>query len=129
MMAEQKAFYWERDARPDQTFAAGFDRYVEDLLDALEGVALQYAPQIESYMKAERPWTDRTSAARNGLAAEVSRYGNGYRRGIKLEFGHGRAIEYGKYLEFKNGGAYAIVKPTLDRYGAEIARAVEELLK
>jgi hypothetical protein len=70
--------------------------------------------------KSNAPWADRTGAAREGLEVEVSKEGGD----IVITLGH--SVEYGIWLELIQSGRFAIIMPTLEKYAAEIHRAVAE---
>ena len=75
---------------------------------------LLWAPQIEADMKRNAKWSDRTSNARQTLQVFVIQNGNNV---ILIAKQH---MAYGKYLELKNQGKYAIVMPTLRRYNQRV---------
>lgn len=64
------------------------------------------AEMVETYMKANRPWTDRTGDARRGLWSKAWRDGKVF----VLAMGHG--VHYGIWLEHMQNGRFAIVIPT-----------------
>lgn len=80
------------------------------------------SPQIESYMKLNAPWTDRTSNARNGLAARA--YEDGDEIGIVLF----HQVDYGIWLETRFGGRYAIIDPTIEVMGPQVMARYYRLL-
>lgn len=61
------------------------------------------ATQGESFMKSNAPWTDRTSAARNGLKAQVVVAPN------KVAIVMYHSVPYGVWLEIRWGGKYGII--------------------
>lgn len=92
---------------------------------ALLGVVMYWDGPIETHMKHNAPWHDRTTNARNGLAA----------RGVKLAaqtfaivLSH--AVDYGIYLE--KGTRYMrarpIINPTIDLYGPKVMAFTRKLL-
>jgi len=95
-------------------------------LDAgLQQLGMVWAVQIERDAKVNAPWTDRTTNARqtlgafavvirNGKVAELPEYEPGIARGIALILR--QYMSYGKYLELRWQGKYAIVLPTLQQY-------------
>jgi hypothetical protein len=103
---------------------------LEELADKLTNKALQFqskadkaadelATDIEAYMKANAPWTDRTGDARAGLYATTERSGSLKQgRFTTISFGHG--VDYGFFLETMQGGRFSIVGPSLD-YWAPLA--------
>ncbi len=70
--------------------------------------AAQIADDAMAYMKANAPWTDRTTDARNLLSAWVE-YGD---EEVQINLAHG--VQYGYYLEIKP--EFAIVGPTAEMY-------------
>lgn len=76
-----------------------------------------HKPRAEAYMRANAPWTDRTTNARNGLAAILDHQPPLYR----LRLTHG--VSYGIWLEVKNNGRYAIILPSLRSQGADLMQS------
>ena len=104
------------------------------------------AGEAERYMKANAPWTDRTSLARQGLTGEAfsdPSGGTDWRMGVAL----GHTMEYGKWLETVSGpamgqraslpsdtladpanaGPLAIIHPGADHTGPRLVGAVKSL--
>jgi hypothetical protein len=80
------------------------------------------ATRIQSFMKVNAPWTDRTGNARDGLKTQV-------------EVGHNRvgivlfhSVPYGPYLEVRFGGKYGIIPDALAYGGPLYVQAVGRLL-
>ena len=95
---------------------AGFiDRSVAAAMKYHEG-------PVENYMKANAPWTDRTTNARNGLAA---RYVPG---GTKHSLVLFHQVPYGIWLEVRHDGKYAIIMPTVQEFGPKVMHTLEQLL-
>lgn len=90
---------------------------------AANTAATSMAPRVENYMKNNAPWTDRTSNARNGLAARA--YSDGSDVGIILY----HQVPYGIWLEVKYGGRDAIIQPTIDAMGPEVMSRFNRLLE
>lgn len=82
----------------------------------VESYMVQKAESLERYMKANRPWRDRTGAARAGLSARVSSSRMNYVQTIELSHG----VPYGVYLEYSMERRFAIIEPTLRLKGPEI---------
>lgn len=85
------------------------------------GIALAFdvqAARSTAYMKANAPWSDRTTAARNGLHAVTSHRPGQY----ELVLSH--AVYYGIFLEVCNSGKYQIILPSL----RQAARELQDLL-
>lgn len=76
------------------------------------------APQIESFMKSNARWTDRTGAARNGLRAKV--YASGNKCAIVLY----HSVDYGVWLEVRWGGKYAIIERSIQFGGPIFVKAI-----
>lgn len=82
------------------------------------------AIKLQNYARKNRPWTDRTGAARQRLTGTSSKISNGYR----LTLAHG--VDYGKYLELAHEKKYAIIPQTLTEVGEnEILPGLEKLLE
>jgi hypothetical protein len=81
------------------------------------------APEVESYMKNNAPWTDRTGNARNGLAARA--YESGNEVGIVLY----HQVSYGIWLEVRWSGRYAIINPTIEEMGPRVMQQFSNLLE
>lgn len=117
-------------------FAAGAIRFVidgrkmrkqidegpEKAMRAAWITAQTMSPDVENYMKLNAPWTDRTSNARNGLAARA------YREGKEIGIVLYHQVDYGIWLEVKNEGRFAIIQPTIDAMGPEVMRRYNRLL-
>lgn len=106
------SFTWK--VSPQQAFGDGFRRYQENILNRLEQRCQDRADEIEAWMQANAPWTDRTGTARAMLTAEVNRQGDM----VWLSIISG--AEYGLYLEVCNQGRWGIVGPALDEFGPQI---------
>ena len=113
-------FYWETD--PKAVFPAFFDDYVTRLVSVVQLLLQSYAPSIETWMKANAPWTDRTANARQSLYANVELLLDG---GV-LIFDHG--VTYGVFLEYANQGRFAIIAPALDHFAPLIWADIQRLL-
>lgn len=86
------------------------------------GVVEYWDSRIESHMKTNARWTDRTGNARSGLYAKAG-HEPGKRHWIDL----GHRVPYGIWLEVRWGGRYAIVFPTLLTYGPKIMQTLTKL--
>lgn len=72
------------------------------------------ATQLESEMRANAKWEDRTGDARANLSAEV--FATDGQVGILLSHG----VDYGYWLEVIQNGRFAIIGPTLEQHGRRI---------
>lgn len=93
----------------------------------LGAVVLMYAAtkasEIESKMKMNRPWTDRTNMAKTLLSARVSQPSN---TTVRITLAHG--VDYGIWLELANEKNYAIIAPTIDEEGPRIVSDLNDLM-
>lgn len=83
-------------------------------------VMQEESKKLEDYMKLNRPWTDRTGNARDGLRADVNYYGGDY---VSIVLSHG--VYYGVYLEYAMEKRFAIINPTLLSQGPNVIRAFD----
>lgn len=116
--------------------AGGFEfkfdaKKLEDIVDkAFEGkvtaamrvYAESAAVMLESYMKENRPWTDRTGAAKARLSAAVQDVPDG----LRIALSHG--VDYGIWLELANEKRFAIIQPTIKLKGNEVMEGFDKLL-
>jgi len=98
------------------------DTYRVRLHRALFLLAVSYAPRIETWMKQNAPWTDRTGNARQTLWAEAFDFADV----VVLAFGHG--VSYGTFLELANQGRYSVIFPALDHFAPKIWADAKRLL-
>lgn len=89
---------------------------------ASAGAALRLSPDIEAWMKANAPWQDQTSNARNGLTARPKAMGNT----VQIVCAHG--VPYGIWLEVRWGGKLSIIVPAIERFGPEFQNLVGRIL-
>lgn len=91
--------------------------------EKMGAVVLMYsatkAAELESKMKLNRPWTDRTGMAKATLAAKVSQPKPNI---IRITLAHG--VDYGIWLELANEQNYAIISPTIRE---ESPRVIEDM--
>lgn len=100
-----------------------FSKFQNKFEAAVELLCENGAEKMEGYAKENRPWTDRTSRARQSLKGSWQKQGDSY----KIQIAHG--VKYGVWLEFKNERRYAILMPTVEKVGyGEILPAFENLL-
>lgn len=95
----------------------GLVRMAEKESVATHMYAQTIAKDFESYAKANRPWTDRTGRARQGLTGITEARGNGWRVGIA------HTVDYGMWLEYARNKKYAILEPTVRLKGPEALEA------
>lgn len=100
------------DVPPTEAIPALVDAYVAAIRSRVRMLVDYYAAVIEAWMKENAPWTDRTSNARQTLAAQVEELAHDM-LSILLAGG----VDYFVYLELGHQGRYAIIAPALDRFG------------
>lgn len=98
----------------------------EDILSKWFGLALilkMRSDEITGWMKENAPWKDRTGMARQSLrcVTDVSP------KEIVLKFSHG--VDYGVYLEHKNAGKYAILRPAIDFWKDAIKKDIDDVFR
>ena len=93
----------------------------------LGAVVLMYAStkasQLQSKMKLNRPWTDRTGMAKALLNAKVSQPD---KNTVRITLSHG--VDYGIWLELAHGKNYAIIAPTIREEGPRIVSDLNNLM-
>lgn len=111
-------------APPEQAWTALANAYARSIHAGVEAIANRYKPEIENWMKANAPWTDRTGNARQGLYADVDSVAG---RMVTLILAHG--VEYGLWLEIRHAGAYAVVNPAIDHFAPRIWADIVRMLQ
>ena len=84
-------------------------------LDNAEEAMQREAENVEDYARENAPWTDQTGSARAGLIAEAER------QGTELVLTLAHSVDYGVWLEVIQNGRFAIIMPTLEHFGPEVA--------
>lgn len=79
------------------------------------------AGEAEGYMKVNAPWNNITRNARNSLTGQVTVANSPTKTRIALTLSHG--VDYGVWLELKNAGKFAIVRPTALLYRQRVREA------
>lgn len=115
------SFQWQTP--PDEAFGDLTEAYVAAIHQAIFTLAQRYAPEIEAWMKANAPWTDRTGNARQTLWSDVFDLTNS---AVVIVMSHG--VDYDMFLELAHGGRYAILGPALDHFIPRIWRDVRRLV-
>jgi len=117
----QTGFQWVRP--PEQAFSELTEAYVAAIHRGVLAIAKSYAPEIENWMKANAPWTDRTGNARQTLYTEVQQIVQSV---VEIILSHG--VGYGVYLELCNAGRYAIIDPAIDHFAPILWSEVVRML-
>lgn len=101
---------------------------VENLGDRLDtvinGVVQYTATEGVAYMKQNAPWTDRTTAARNGLHTIPDTTAEDQK---SITFSH--TVPYGIWLEIANSGRYQIIMPSVKHEGDLLMQRLEGILR
>jgi hypothetical protein len=108
---------------PEDAWGELATAYASEIHKGVYAICQYYAAQAANWMKANAPWTDRTSNARQALYTEVEQVVN---QMVALILSHG--VEYGIFLETLNAGRYAIIGPALDHFAVLIWRDVRQML-
>lgn len=111
MAKKQNGIVWVRDS-----LTPGILEMPSKIRQSIASEFRDQTPKVQSYMKSNASWNDRTGAARNGLQAEYMGDRNVERQAIRVFHGVG----YGIFLETRFAGKYAIILPTLQYEGDRI---------
>jgi UDP-N-acetylenolpyruvoylglucosamine reductase len=91
------------------------------------GVVLKYADTqakvLESKMKRERRWKDRTGNAKAGLTGS---YFMKNEHIVTIALSH--QVKYGIWLELAKEKKYAVIMPTINRYSPEVIENLKGIL-
>ena len=117
----QTGFRWERP--PEQPLSELTEAYISAIHRGVYRIAQSTAPEIENWMKANAPWTDRTANARQTLYTEVNQVVQSM---VEIVLSHG--VEYGIFLELSNAGKYAIIDPAIDHFAPILWSEVVRML-
>lgn len=90
---------------------------------ALAMYAETVSKDFESYAKENRPWTDRTSRARQGLIGYSEEIPNGQRINIA------HTVDYGVMLELAHAKKYAILEPTVRLKSNDALKGAKTLIE
>ena len=116
-----EGFIWHHS--PSEVFPDGLDDYTHAIRWAVVEIAQRRAPEIEAWMKANAPWTDRTGNARQTLHTEVQMVVDT----VVITLAHG--MSYGRFLELAHGGQYAVIGPALDEFAPKLWDDIKQLLR
>jgi hypothetical protein len=114
-------FVWQGSLLDDMN---SYERHIEQRIQLL---AMRLAARIEQWMKANAPWTDQTGAARSELFAVAEQASHDL---VEIYFSHGTTIDYGIWLEVRNAGRYAIIRPALEQIAIpELQQMLQEVFR
>ena len=138
----QSGIVW---TKPPSALNPAIVMYGNKVKAAVVAVAQFIGAKMESYAKANAPWTDRTANARQGLFYAVDAEGGGEVSGsanlggqeseaigvakdvVGLYVSH--SMTYGKYLELCNAGKYAVVMRTMEAHYGELMQMLKAIFK
>ena len=101
----------------------GLDRMSVKLGAAVLMYANTKAVEIQSKMKVNRPWTDRTGMAKATLTTRVSQPESSI---VRITLAHG--VDYGIWLELAHEKNYAIIQPTINEEGPRFVKDLNGLM-
>lgn len=121
-MAARSGLVWK--VAPSQQLIPRLEAYRERLNDAILQLANYFAARMEAYAKVHAPWTNRTTAARQGLR------GFAVRQAAAVIIYLVTSVDYGVWLELgtRNSRPHPIIMPTIQSFHAEIMRAYRSLV-
>lgn len=110
-----------------QPVIVGLDEYGSYGRKKINSYFQQQARALESYMKREAKWNDRTYQARSGLKAEVvvDRFHNSKNQYYSISLYH--TAPHGVYLELAMEKRFAILEPTVRLKGPEVISGMKGL--
>lgn len=115
----EASFHWEGQ----QGLITNLGLYGEQVKRIPHMVLEYYQPVLETYMKENAVWTDRTGNARQSLYTQLEDLAQDV---AILYLAHG--MEYGLWLEVRWAGKFAIIWPTIAAHLDEIAIRIQRLL-
>lgn len=93
------------------------------IFSAVQQYAVTEAPKYKSFMQQNRPWTDRTGAAKQRLDAQVSTPDD---KTVRITLSQG--VDYGIWLELAHEQKYAIIKPTIQLKGDMVMKDMQRFM-
>lgn len=100
------------------------EKYGDKLMAGLMMYADTKAISLESIMKRNRSWVDRTGTAKATLNAKATQVDDNVAR---ITLSHG--VEYGIWLEMAHEKKYAIIKPTLDSESPKVMDGLASIME
>jgi hypothetical protein len=114
-------FTWQGGTPAD--IGANAQAYIRKVQAAVKGVAGLIASYLQQQAQLNAIWTDRTGAAREGLAtiADVSE------DLVSIYLAH--TVSYGIFLELAHGGKYSIIMRTIESALPKIYSLMQSVFK
>jgi len=106
----------------ESTLASGLETKIAGAMPRLLQYVKTKASVIEADMKVNRPWTDRTGAAKATLNVIVEQKND---TTVRITLAHG--VHYGIWLEMAKEKKYAIVAPTIKKFAPEILEELKDI--
>lgn len=107
----------------NSTLRRGLDSMNPKIIAAVLMYASTKSNEIQSTMKLNRPWTDRTGMAKALLTAKLSQPSENL---VRITLAHG--VEYGIWLELANEKNYAIIGPTIKKESPRVINDMNNLM-
>jgi hypothetical protein len=101
--------------------AAGIDRGEHRFRQLLDSNMSAAAELGTAYARANHPWRNQTGDAERLFLVE------NVNNGLGLRVSHG--VFYGVYLEFKNGGRYAVIPAVMQYMGPIVQHAMQDAVE
>lgn len=89
------------------------------MMRIIYAVMRDYAREMEQYAQDNAPWEDQTGDARAGLEAILEEHP------VHPTIYLYHTVDYGKWLEIRWNGLYAIIMPTIEDMGPGLIKALE----
>ncbi|MCD3254383.1 HK97 gp10 family phage protein [Clostridium botulinum] len=96
------------------------DSWDESVTQKMYNYGTIKALEMEAYAKENAPWEDQTGEARRSIKGETR-----WKNSDVLEMSISGNKEYSQYLEYKQDGKYAILKPTVDKLSPAILKGLK----
>lgn len=106
----------------EESVIQNLHEYEDRVNEAILKLAELNVKEAENTARANRPWTDDTGMAAQGLKGTADKD----RDGVRMVLAH--TVEHGLYLELAMGRRFAIIEETLRRQATQAYRDLKELL-
>ena len=131
--------------KPPTSLNPAIAAYGDKVRAAVVAVAQFIGARMETYAKANAPWTDRTANARQGLFYAVDGGGQSEISGsqrlagqesdtvsaakdiVALYLSH--SMTYGLYLETAMAGRYRVIMPVMESHYQELVQMLKEIFR
>ena len=140
-------FHWV--INPQQQLIPNLQEYGRKALVAIQAVGTYWGQLVQDEARKNARWVDRTGNARGGLFFAVDGFGlepvtgmvtpeaHSKMSDVAVESGDadtliitlGHTVFYGKFLETKNGGKYAVVMSTIEQNIGRLEQMIQDVFK